>query len=369
MGAEPLPGLVVALQANYCLVSLDGPCEPGSDDSEPDSDTRLLCTRRTRLDKSGLQVCVGDRVTVGAVDWRARRGTVVGLEPRHSLLERPAVANVSRVVVVVAVAEPGLDPLQLTRFLITAEATGQPVQVVLSKADLLPAAEVEAWCRRLEGWGYGTVAVSTRSGEGLEALRGQLAAPGIAVLCGPSGVGKSSLLNALAPALELRVAAVSGRLRRGRHTTRHVELFPVAPGALVADSPGFNTPALPADPQSLVAAFPEVLASLQATPCRFANCRHLGDPGCAVGDGWDRQAIYGRCLEEVEAAAARSRGGQGRQGERGLRQRGDRLEPLLDPQLRRSSRSTRRQGLEQDLPPLETDLSSPDREDSDPGHR
>jgi ribosome biogenesis GTPase len=169
-------GLVVALQANYCLVELDGPCEPGTDGAEPGRDGRLLCSRRTRLDKSGLQVCVGDRVRVGAVDWQARRGAVVGLEPRQSLLERPAVANVSRVVVVVAVAEPGLDPLQLTRFLITAEATGQPVQVVLSKADLLPPEEVRAWCRRLEGWGYGTVAVSTRSGEGLEALRRQLAA-------------------------------------------------------------------------------------------------------------------------------------------------------------------------------------------------
>jgi ribosome biogenesis GTPase len=350
MGAEPLPGRVVALQANYCLVGLDGPSELGTGG-------RLLCTRRTRLDKSGLQVCVGDRVTVASVDWRARRGSVVGLEPRHNLLERPAVANVSRVVVVVALAEPGLDPLQLTRFLITAEATGQPVQVVLSKADLLPVAEVEAWCRRLEGWGYGTVAVSTRSGEGLAALRSHLGQPGIAVLCGPSGVGKSSLLNALAPALELRVAAVSGRLRRGRHTTRHVELFALAPGALVADSPGFNTPALPSDLQTLAAAFPELLARLRASPCRFANCRHQGDPGCAVEDTWDRRAIYGRCLEEVEAlAGVRSRGGQARQGDRGMRQRGDSLEPLLDPQLRRASRSTRRQALEQDL-------SSPGRED------
>jgi ribosome biogenesis GTPase len=357
MGAEPLPGRVVALQANYCLVDLDGPCELGTDGSEPGRGGRLLCTRRTRLDKSGLQVCVGDRVTVASVDWQARRGAVVGLEPRHNLLQRPAVANVSRVVVVVALAEPGLDPLQLTRFLITAEATGQPVQVVLSKADLLPAAAAEAWCRRLEGWGYATMAVSTRTGAGLAALRRDLERPGIAVLCGPSGVGKSSLLNALAPALELRVAAVSGRLRRGRHTTRHVELFPLAPGALVADSPGFNTPALPGDPQTLAAAFPELLDRLRDSPCRFANCRHQGDPGCAMGGTWDRHGLYGRCLEEVEAlAGARPRGGQGRQGEGGMRQRGDRLEPLLDPQLRRSSRSTRRQALE-------GELSSPDRED------
>ncbi len=364
MGAEPLPGRVVALQANYCLVALEGPSELGPAGSEPGRGGRLLCTRRSRLDKSGQQVCVGDRVTVASIDWRARRGSVVGLEPRHNLLERPAVANVSRVLVVVAVAEPGLDPLQLTRFLITAEATGQPVQVVLSKADLLPAAEVQAWCRRLEGWGYATVAISSRTGAGLSALRSHLGQPGIAVLCGPSGVGKSSLLNALAPTLELRVAAVSGRLRRGRHTTRHVELFALAPGALVADSPGFNTPALPGDPHTLAAAFPELLARLRASPCRFANCRHQGDPGCAVGDTWDRYAIYGRCLEEVEAlAGARSRASQTRAGDGGLRQRGDRLEPLLDPQLRRSSRSTRRQALEQNLTALDGDVSSPDRED------
>ena len=333
-------------------MDLDGPSELGTDGSEPGRGGRLLCTRRTRLDKSGLQVCVGDRVTVASIDWRARRGAVVGLEPRHNLLQRPAVANVSRVVVVVALAEPDLDPLQLTRFLITAEATGQPVQVVLSKADLLPTAEVEAWCRRLESWGYAPVAVSTHTGAGLAAMRRQLGQPGIAVLCGPSGVGKSSLLNALVPDLELRVAAVSGRLRRGRHTTRHIELFPLAPGALVADSPGFNTPALPSDPQTLAAAFPELLARLRASPCRFANCRHQGDPGCAMGDTWDRHGIYGRCLQEVEALAGlRSRGGQGRQGDSGMRQRGDRLEPLLDPQLRRSSRSTLRQALDGELSP------------------
>jgi ribosome biogenesis GTPase len=356
MGPETRSGRVVALQANFAMVCLDGASPPGTDGC-------LLCTRRSRLEKSGQQVCVGDRVAVGAIDWRDRRGAVVGLEPRRNLLQRPAVANVSRVVVVAALAEPALDPLQLTRFLVTAEATGQPVHVVLSKADLLPVPQVRAWCRRLDGWGYSATPVSTRTREGLEALRSELGRPGIAVLCGPSGVGKSSLLNALAPSLQLRVAAVSGRLRRGRHTTRHVELFPLAPDALVADSPGFNTPSLPSDPQALAAAFPELQARLSATPCRFANCRHQGDPGCAMGDGWDRHGLYVRCLEEVEAMAAEEvRAGRIRQGSRGLRQRGDQEEPLLDPRLRRISRRGRRQAEALDLPVMDADLSPPSRE-------
>jgi ribosome biogenesis GTPase len=140
MAVEALPGLVVAMVANFCWVALD---QPGTRGVE-----RLLCTRRTRLGKSGQTICVGDRVRVDGVDWAQARGAVAVLEPRQSLLNRPAVANVSLVVVVVALAEPTLDPLQLTRFLITAESTGQPVLLVFSKADCLPMAEVEAWRTR-----------------------------------------------------------------------------------------------------------------------------------------------------------------------------------------------------------------------------
>ncbi len=290
-------GLVVALQANYCWVELErsGPGEPN----------RLLCTRRTRLAKAGQTICVGDQVRLDGIDWAAGRGAVAGVEPRAGLLRRPAVANVSRVVVVVALAEPQPDPLQLTRFLITAEATGRPVELVFSKADLLPATEVQAWCTRARGWGYDPVAVSVATGLGLEVLRQRLIQAGITVLCGPSGVGKSSLLNCLSPQLELRVAAVSGRLQRGRHTTRHVELFPLAPGALVADTPGFNRPELPADPQALAALFPEVRQGLSQARCRFSNCLHRGEPGCAVAEPWDREPLYQHCLEEIQASLER----------------------------------------------------------------
>jgi ribosome biogenesis GTPase len=117
-------------------------------------------------------------------------------------------------------------------------------------------------------------------------------------------VGKSSLLNALVPALALRVGTVSGRLRRGRHTTRHVELFPLASGALIADTPGFNRPDLPRDPAVLPALFPEIVEALRrGGPCRFSNCQHRGDPGCQVGTAWDRYAYYAEGLEELLQAS------------------------------------------------------------------
>lgn len=359
MPAEPARhGRVVALQANFCAVELD---QPGPEDRR-----RLLCTRRTRLGKSGQQICVGDRVGVDGIDWPSGRGAVVSLEPRSSLLQRPAVANVSRVVVVASLAEPALDPLQLCRFLATAETTGQPVLAVFSKADLVPDVAVEQWCRRLAGWGYEARAISTASGRGLEELRRTLAASaGIAVLCGPSGVGKSSLLNALCPELALRVAAVSGRLQRGRHTTRHVELFRLggspsdpagATAVLLADTPGFNRPELPPEPALLPALFPDLQQRLSAAPCRFRNCRHQGDPGCVAGHDWDRFELYGQCLREVEeAAAAEQIRGRDRSAAGDLRRRGDRLEPRLDPRWRRPSRRSSRQ-----QEAGETELSPPD---------
>jgi ribosome biogenesis GTPase len=348
-------GLVVALQANFCQVQLD---QPG-----PNGIERLLCVRRTRLGKLGQQVWVGDRVELDGLDWPARRGAISAVHPRESWLGRPAVANCTRVVVMVALAEPELDPLQLTRFLLTAEATAQSVELVLSKADLLAGDAVRGWMRRFEDWGYRPLPLSLTTGEGLLEIRRRLSNPGLAVLCGPSGVGKSSLLNALAPALTLPVGTVSGKLRRGRHTTRHVELFPLAQGALLADTPGFNRPELPADPSRLAALFPEIVSRLASGPCRYSNCLHTGDPGCAVGTNWDRYPLYGQCLEELLKAGAA-------QPERGPGSKGAGVENAMlriDSRLREPSRrSQRQQGQDEDPFHGEShrDVSPPGRADS-----
>ena len=294
-------GIVVALQANYLEVELDDP---------PDGiPARLLCTRRTRLSHRGAAVHVGDRVAVEAIDPGQARAVVVAVEPRSSWLTRPPVANVSLVVVALAVDQPAFDLDQASRFLLTAERTGLPVQLLLTKSDLLDEQQQEQLRQRLRGWGYEPLLLSSRTGLGMDGLRQRLQDTPLSVLCGPSGVGKSSVLNALMPHLSLRVGAVSGRLQRGRHTTRHVELFPLNQGSRVADTPGFNRPDLPNDPRELGMLFPELRDQLEPWPCRFRDCLHRGEPGCGVQRNWERYALYTAALEECSGVSRPSRGG------------------------------------------------------------
>ena len=294
-------GIVVALQANYLEVELDQAPEQGL--------SRLLCTRRTRLSHRGEAVHVGDRVRVEAIDPVQARAVVSGVEPRSSWLTRPQVANVSLVVVALAVDQPAFDPDQASRFLLTAERTELPVQLLLTKGDLVEEDQRSALVERLMGWGYDALVVSSQTGVGIEDLRQRLQDTELAVLCGPSGVGKSSVLNRLMPHLALRVGAVSGRLQRGRHTTRHVELFSIAPGARVADTPGFNRPDLPDDPSELGVLFPELRAQLSPWPCRFRNCLHKQEPGCGINRDWERFAFYKEALQECSDLSRPSRAG------------------------------------------------------------
>ena len=294
-------GTVVALQANYLEVQLDH-----APAGVPD---RLLCTRRTRLAHRGAVVHVGDRVHLDAIDADQARAVVADVEPRSSWLSRPAVANVSTVVVALSIDQPRFDPDQASRFLLTAEGTGLAVQLLLTKCDLIDAADRRAYRSRLSGWGYDPLLISSATGEGIDCLRQRLQSSSLAVICGPSGVGKSSALNALMPQLSLRVADVSGRLQRGRHTTRHVELFSLSPGARVADTPGFNRPDIPVDASELGVLFPELRRQLDPWPCRFRDCLHRGEPGCGVSRDWERYELYIKALDDLKNLSRPSRAG------------------------------------------------------------
>lgn len=234
-------------------------------------------------------VVAGDRVLVSATD-SSNDWVIEDVCPRFSELvragpggRRPKVvaANLDRALTVFSASKPPFDLAAADRFLILAESCGIPPVIVLNKMDLSGGSAVE---ERVVGsyvpLGYRVLPTSARTGEGLDEL-GPLFETGISALIGPSGVGKSSILNALFPALKLRTGEVARRRGRGRHTTVGSRLIPVTPAGCVADTPGFSDVSLwGVDPPRLGDSFPEFREL--SRECRFAACTHTHEPDCAV---------------------------------------------------------------------------------------
>lgn len=243
---------------------------------------------------------VGDRVLVEEPDYENGRGVVAEIFPRKTELERPPVANANQILLVFALEEPPLDAFQLSQFLVKAESTELDLCLCLNKRDLISASQQQQWQKRLEEWGYQPIWISVATHQGLDELTCQLDGK-ITILAGPSGVGKSSLINQLIPAAQMRVEEVSGKLGRGRQTTRHVELFELPTGGLLADSPGFNQPELNCNPKDLSLYFPEARERLATGSCQFSDCLHRDEPNCIVRGDWERYEYYLQFLEEVIA--------------------------------------------------------------------
>ena len=350
-----LHGTVVAVQANYYQVKLESNRETSKSFAQKEWAQQskptnfLLCTRRTRLKKIGQKVMVGDRVVVEEPDWQDARGAISQVLPRTSELHRPPVANSSQILLVFALAEPTLDPRQLSRFLVKAESTGLKLSLCLNKSDLISSAQQQQWQQRLENWGYQANYISVSQQSGIEPLLERLREK-ITVVAGPSGVGKSSLIDFLIPEANLRIGEVSGKLQRGRHTTRHVELFELSEGGLLADTPGFNQPDLNCLPIKLAQYFPEARARLQYHTCQFNNCLHRDEPGCVVRGDWERYEYYLDFLEQAIAQSAQLQQQPDRESNLKLvvKQAGkSHYEPKLQTKkYRRTSRKTRQQNLQ-----------------------
>lgn len=338
-----LTGTVVAVQANFYQVQLD------ADRGELDTST-LLCTRRTRLKKIGLSVMVGDRVLVEEPDWTGNRGAIADVLPRSSQLDRPAIANVNQILLVFAAADPPLEPYQLSRFLVKAEETGLDVVLCLNKSDLVSHAEQEDIKERLSLWGYQPTFISVYNSLNTDILLNRLQNK-TTVLAGASGVGKSSLINKLIPNINLRVGEVSGKLGKGRHTTRHVELFELPNGGLLADTPGFNQPDLDCSPSELAYYFPEARLKLATGNCRFGDCLHRDEPLCVVRGDWERYEHYLVFLEEVASRQAHLNSSTDPESTLKLKSKGkgeSHYEPKLETKkYRQKSRRTQLQELQQ----------------------
>ena len=253
----------------------------------------LTCRARGKIRKEGISPLVGDRVEVQELG--NGEGVVDKLLPRRNYFNRPAVANIDQLVVIASAAIPKTDPFLIDRVAALAALKDCEVVVLLNKCDLDRADELYEIYRKA---GFQTLRVSAETGEGLEKLkeiiRGKLSA-----FTGNSGVGKSSILNALDPEFRLKVGEISDALGRGRHTTRHVELFQLSCGAEIIDTPGFSSFESEELSLELKRRLPETFREFAPylDDCRFVGCSHTKEKGCAVLEAMKQGRIQ-KCRHE-----------------------------------------------------------------------
>jgi ribosome biogenesis GTPase len=258
--------------------------------------TRRL-KRRRRLT---TLVAAGDRVIIKAVDEAKHEGLITGILPRKSVLSRRRpntttpvedviLANPDEIMVVFAAAEPEPNLFLLDRFLVAAESSEIPAFIVINKIDLTGGEKARETFGLYEDIGYPVFYVSAAQNIGIDALRGHLK-DHITVVAGPSGAGKSSLINRIQPGLNLRVGELM-RMGKGKHTTRWAQLYPLETGGFIADTPGLRELGLwDVRPQELSDYFSEIRAL--APQCRFSDCTHITEPGCAVREAVERGKIH-----------------------------------------------------------------------------
>ena len=297
--SNKLKGIVVALKANFLIVEIDHKNFKDHSLDEFYGKIRLLCIRRSKLNYQGLFIDVGDIVCVESIDYKNKRAVVSDVEPRQSFLKRPAVANVTLVSICISVDEPLFDMEQTSRFLLTAECANIEPLIILTKIDLITKNDLILYINKFKSWGYDCIPVSIHNSQGIDSLIERFRKTKLTVLAGPSGVGKTSLINHLIPTVSLPTSSVSKKLKRGTHTTRHVELFAIGNGSLLADTPGFNRPEIVCEPSDFAFLFPEFRTQLSNSQCKFRNCLHRDEPGCVIDKDLERYPFYRENLEEM----------------------------------------------------------------------
>ena len=291
-------GLVVRSYSGYYYVDCDG--------------VLITCKVKGHMKQKRFSLCTGDRVQI---EWNPDKagseGMIVSVLPRTNYLDRPTVANLDLLVITLALVQPDFSFLIMDKLLVLAEAAKIPVLLVLTKADLATEEQSEAIASVYRNIGYETYVISSKTGRGIDILRQRLAGK-VTAFGGPSGVGKSSALNAIQPGVTRTTGEISSKIKRGRHTTRYTELIPFN-GGYLADTPGFGNVLMEnLEPEALPTCFPEF--KKYEKKCKFSPCSHTHEPVCGVKAAVEENKIalsrytsYLSILEEVKENKARTR--------------------------------------------------------------
>lgn len=247
------------------------------------------CKAKGAFRNQKVKPLVGDNVRLEVLDEEQKKGNIEEILPRKNELIRPAVANIDQALVIFAAAKPKPNFNLLDRFLILMQYQKVPAVVCFNKQDMVEQEELQLLRATYESAGYPVLFTSAAKQEGIQAVRDLLKGKTTTV-AGPSGVGKSSLINLLSPEAEMETGDISRKIERGKHTTRHSELFALDEDTFICDTPGFSSIYLPdMEKEELGIYFPEIA---EYEPfCRFQGCAHIHEPGCGVKDALEEKKI------------------------------------------------------------------------------